>query len=85
MVNPTIRKVGSADVTSIGYGAMGLSVFYGTPLPDQERLKVRRWFSTHAQSPFNENHFGWSRFLTPSWKMDTTTLILLMSTAIMKR
>ncbi|CAF1010526.1 unnamed protein product [Didymodactylos carnosus] len=27
-------------VSEIGYGAMGLSVFYGTPAPDEERFKV---------------------------------------------
>ncbi|EJF61113.1 Aldo/keto reductase [Dichomitus squalens LYAD-421 SS1] len=34
------RKLGRADVTPIGFGAMGLSAFYGTPLPDEERLKA---------------------------------------------
>jgi aryl-alcohol dehydrogenase-like predicted oxidoreductase len=27
-------------VSSIGYGAMGLSTFYGTPASDEERFKV---------------------------------------------
>ncbi|KAL7283966.1 Aldo/keto reductase [Trametes coccinea BRFM310] len=39
MVLPT-RKIGDADVTSIGYGAMGIAAFYGSPLPDEERLKI---------------------------------------------
>ncbi|KAI0664869.1 Aldo/keto reductase [Cubamyces menziesii] len=34
------RKVGASDVTAIGYGAMGISAFYGKPLPDEERFKV---------------------------------------------
>ena len=34
------RKIGQHDVTAIGYGAMGIAAFYGTPLPDEERLKV---------------------------------------------
>ncbi|KAI0654895.1 Aldo/keto reductase [Cubamyces menziesii] len=34
------RKIGEHDVTAIGYGAMGIAAFYGTPLPDEERLKV---------------------------------------------
>lgn len=40
MTLPT-RKIGNADVTAIGYGAMGLSVAYGAPKSDEERLKVR--------------------------------------------
>jgi len=27
-------------VSAIGFGAMGLSAFYGTPAPDEERFKV---------------------------------------------
>jgi aryl-alcohol dehydrogenase-like predicted oxidoreductase len=27
-------------VSAIGFGAMGLSSFYGTPAPDEERFKV---------------------------------------------
>ena len=34
------RKIGTSDVTSIGYGVMGLSVFYGSVPDDEERLKV---------------------------------------------
>lgn len=35
------RKIGTTEVTAIGFGAMGLSVGYGTPPPDEERFKVR--------------------------------------------
>lgn len=35
------RKIGAASVTALGYGAMGISVFYGTVGNDEERLKVR--------------------------------------------
>ncbi|KAI9751369.1 MAG: hypothetical protein M4579_006110 [Chaenotheca gracillima] len=28
------------QVTALGYGAMGLSAFYGTPLPDEDRFKI---------------------------------------------
>ncbi|KAI0371351.1 Aldo/keto reductase [Pilatotrama ljubarskyi] len=35
-----IRKLGDSSVTAIGYGAMGISAFYGKPLPDAERFKV---------------------------------------------
>ena len=34
------RKIGDAEFSTIGYGAMGLSAFYETPLPDEERFKV---------------------------------------------
>lgn len=35
------RKIGNTDVTAIGYGAMGIAAYYGEPLPDEERFKVR--------------------------------------------
>lgn len=35
------RKIGSYNVTAIGYGAMGISGFYGPTDPDEERFKVR--------------------------------------------
>ena len=35
------RKIGGASVSAIGYGAMGISICYGPPLPDEQRLKVR--------------------------------------------
>ncbi|KAI0711513.1 Aldo/keto reductase [Earliella scabrosa] len=34
------RKIGTANVSALGYGAMGISICYGPPLPDEERLKV---------------------------------------------
>ncbi|CAL1702449.1 unnamed protein product [Somion occarium] len=34
------RRIGTTDVTAIGWGGMGLSAFYGKPLPDEERLKL---------------------------------------------
>lgn len=34
------RKIGQTDVTAIGYGAMGISVFYGTPKTDEEGMKA---------------------------------------------
>ena len=41
------RKIGSTDVTAIGWGAMGLSAWYGTVLPDEERFKVSHLCSVH--------------------------------------
>jgi len=35
------RRVGQTDVSAIGYGAMGISSYYGSVPPDQERFKVK--------------------------------------------
>ncbi|KAG7440952.1 Aldo/keto reductase [Guyanagaster necrorhizus] len=34
------RKIGNASVSAVGFGAMGISVAYGTTEPDEERFKV---------------------------------------------
>lgn len=34
------RKIGTNQVTAIGYGAMGIAAFYGATDPDEARLKV---------------------------------------------
>jgi aryl-alcohol dehydrogenase-like predicted oxidoreductase len=36
------RRLGKngPEVTALGYGLMGLSAFYGKPLPDEERLAL---------------------------------------------
>jgi hypothetical protein len=34
------RKIGNDLVNPIGFGAMGISGFYGTIEPDEERFKV---------------------------------------------
>jgi hypothetical protein len=34
------RRVGTTQVSAIGYGAMGISSFYGAAAPDEERFKV---------------------------------------------
>jgi len=39
MSYPT-RKIGDVDVSAIGFGAMGISAFYGPVEPDEERFKV---------------------------------------------
>ncbi|KIP07253.1 hypothetical protein PHLGIDRAFT_105991 [Phlebiopsis gigantea 11061_1 CR5-6] len=39
-MSPTTRKIGSTDVSALGYGCMGLSGFYGPVKPDEERLQV---------------------------------------------
>ncbi|KAH9932273.1 NADP-dependent oxidoreductase domain-containing protein [Fomitopsis serialis] len=35
------RKIGQVAVSALGYGCMGIAAFYGKPLPDEDRLKVR--------------------------------------------
>ncbi|OBZ77664.1 Aldo-keto reductase yakc [NADP(+)] [Grifola frondosa] len=39
---PTLptRKIGNANVTAIGFGAMGISAYYGRPMSDEEGLKL---------------------------------------------
>lgn len=39
MTLPT-RKLGDVDVSALGFGAMGISAFYGPTEPDEERFKV---------------------------------------------
>ncbi|KAI9431957.1 NADP-dependent oxidoreductase domain-containing protein [Lactarius indigo] len=34
------RRVGTAQVSAIGYGAMGISSYYGAAQPDEERFKL---------------------------------------------
>lgn len=41
------RKIGSDQVSAIGFGAMGIAAFYGKPEPDEERLKVSGGCYTH--------------------------------------
>jgi hypothetical protein len=36
------RKIGTDDVSAIGFGAMGIGAYYGQTGPDEERLKVKR-------------------------------------------
>jgi aryl-alcohol dehydrogenase-like predicted oxidoreductase len=52
------RKIGTHDVTALGYGAMGIAAFYGQIPGDEERLKVCFAFeacpidTAHARSQF---------------------------------
>ena len=34
------RRVRETEVSAIGYGAMGISSYYGSAPPDEERFKV---------------------------------------------
>ncbi len=35
------RTVGQTEVSAIGYGAMGISSYYGRAPPDEDRFKVK--------------------------------------------
>lgn len=35
------RKIGDADVSAIGFGAMSIAAYYATTIPEEERFKVR--------------------------------------------
>jgi len=48
MVEYPTRKIGSDNVSAIGFGAMGISAFYGQPEPDEERFKVGGGSNYHA-------------------------------------
>ena len=39
------RKIGATLVSPVGFGAMGISSFYGPVDSDEERFKVRRRFA----------------------------------------
>ncbi|KAF7290631.1 Aldo-keto reductase [Mycena indigotica] len=62
MSTPT-RKIGGADVSEIGFGAMGIAAFYGATEPDEERFKVldaayeagcRHWDTAHIYNDSEE-------------------------------
>lgn len=36
------RKIGTDDVSALGFGAMGMGAYYGQTGSDEERLKVSR-------------------------------------------
>jgi hypothetical protein len=44
------RKIGTHDVSAIGYGAMGIAAHYGQIPGDEERLQVLRLTSSPTWS-----------------------------------
>ena len=62
------RKIGSTDVSAIGYGAMGIAAFYGSVQPDEERLAVLD--ALYAKGCTNwdtSNIYGDSEVLIGKW------------------
>jgi aryl-alcohol dehydrogenase-like predicted oxidoreductase len=48
------RRVGQTEVSALGYGAMGISSYYGSTAPDEERFKVMSVSLTHVEHPSRE-------------------------------
>ena len=74
-------KIGDDDVSLIGFGAMGISVYYGPVAPDEERFKVNVAF------PFlrTEKLIAlFPRFLTLRFSMAATSGTRPMSMEIAK-
>jgi hypothetical protein len=73
------RKIGSNLVHPIGYGAMGMSAFYGPGLSDEEAFKV-----SHALYSVNGSHYPF-RSLTELWSLDARISTLLLFTKTVKK
>lgn len=67
------RKIGQAAVSEIGFGAMGISSFYGAVESDEERFKVCHPEHQHGAEP---NQSILYRFWTPHMREGATTGIL---------
>jgi len=65
MSYPT-RKIGDVDVSAIGFGAMGISAFYGAVKPDEERFKVILSYFTRGREILISSYI---RFLTLRFSM----------------
>ena len=74
------RRIGGVPVSAIGYGAMGISICYGPPLPDEQRLKVRLRPSILISSVDRATSRFWMLFT----RMDVHTGIPPMSMVIAK-
>jgi len=58
------RKVGNTEVSAIGYGAMGISSYYGSAPPDEERFKVIS-VPQEKSIPSEPEHFFHSCLMLP--------------------
>ncbi|KAI1782971.1 Aldo/keto reductase [Ganoderma leucocontextum] len=61
------RKIGEAAMSAIGYGAMGISTAYGSVLPDEERMKVRRALPSGCTHWDTADVYGDSEELIGKW------------------
>ena len=68
------RRLGAEGplVSAIGYGAMGISAFYGQVQNDEERFKV-------SHPPYTCLHAAWLSFVT-RFLMQYTNLVALIGT-----
>ncbi|KAI0764116.1 Aldo/keto reductase [Irpex lacteus] len=66
------RKIGNDDVTAIGWGAMGLSAWYGSTASDEERLKfLDDLYATGCTMWDSANIYGDSEDLLGKWFQKT--------------
>lgn len=56
------RKIGAANVTALGFGAMGIAAYYATTIGEEERFKVST-ISSVLFSVMNHNHLSLSTAL----------------------
>jgi aryl-alcohol dehydrogenase-like predicted oxidoreductase len=64
------RKLGKngPEITALGFGAMGLSAFYGNPGPDEERFKVLyRAYELGQTNWDSADSYGDSEVLIGKW------------------
>lgn len=54
MTSYPTRKIGNDQVSAIGYGAMGISAFYGETESDEERIKVSDCATVRRPMAFSE-------------------------------
>lgn len=80
-MSPTTRKIGSTDVSALGYGCMGLSGFYGPVKPDEERLQVCNFAVMYKYSSSAEPGPLFHRSSTPPTRRASASGTRRISTA----
>jgi aryl-alcohol dehydrogenase-like predicted oxidoreductase len=71
-MSPT-RSIGNSTFSAIGFGAMGISAFYGEVESDEDRFKV-------CAGPFNNWDFNFPRYSTLPTPLDALSGTRLTST-----
>ncbi|THV02028.1 Aldo/keto reductase [Dendrothele bispora CBS 962.96] len=61
------RKIGNASVNPIGFGAMGISAFYGSVESDEERFKVHAAYAKCCTHWDSSNVYSDSEVLIGKW------------------